>query len=379
MMQETVKRSSSKLKLMLLGLSLVLLAAAIGGVLYIRAQRAETRLLKEQAADAKTTSARLADRTAELETQLETQAEALTSARTRLATTSGKLSSLRLQISKSEGAARATLERQAAELEQAKEKYESQLQRQEKQLAELKRTGHAAEDIAQKYEKSLFMLIAKTPDRLVGFCTAFAVNTDGLLATNAHCVRNIATMSDQGITTLARMNRDASRTYRVTHWRSHSGYNNTAFSQDVAVVKLDLKGQKLPVAVGLAPDSLVHNLSPGRAVYTMGFPGRVMNESRPAADFRAAVISRLTTYENAPGDADTARVVWHSALTSKGTSGSPIFNADGLVVAVNNGGLSARRVYTKDAVTGALKSDFAYDATGLNFGIRVDTLREVMQ
>lgn len=377
MMQETVRKSSIKLKIMIAVLTVLLLGITIGSVFYFLHQRDETEKLQRQTRRADEQRGALETKTEALQTKLNETGRNLDGTRTNLASASSRLADLRLEMQEAEGAAKTRLEAQAAELERTKTQYEATLADQEKKLAALKRTEQAAEVIAEKYERSLFMLIAKTNDRLVGYCTAFAISPDGLLATNAHCVRNMDKMKAQGIVSLARMNRNADKTYQIVKWRSHSDYKNSAFSSDVALVQLDLKGDRLPISVELASDDDVHRLAPGRPVYTMGFPGRVMNEARPAADFRAAVISRLTTYDNTPGTPETARMVWHSALTSKGTSGSPIFNADGKVIAVNNGGLSARRVYTTDAVTGRLKEGFAYDATGLNFGIRVDALREV--
>lgn len=379
MMVETVKKSSLKLKIMIGVLAGLLLIGSGVAWWIISGQEKETDELRRKADQAAEAQGELQEKTEELEESLSSTAEDLTAARERLAGTSARLAGLRVQIQEADGESRAKLEEQARALEATRSEYETQLQGQERQLAELRRTGNAAEVIASNYEKALFMLIAKTPQRLVGYCTAFAINRDGLLATNAHCVRNQQTLEDQGIHTVARMNRDPAQTFLVTRSKSHPDYDNTAFSADVAIVQLDLHGQTLPVSVELGDEEAWAKLRPGQAIYTMGYPGKVMNEARPAADFRAAVISRLTNYENAPDETPNARVVWHSALTSKGTSGSPIFNADGRVVAVNNGGLSARRVYTKDAVTGALKQDFAYDATGLNFGIRVDALHELLR
>lgn len=365
MMAETAANQSRPLKAMIAVLSVLLVLGAIGAGVYIYLQKQETDDLRRRAEKAQVGAE-------ELESKLD-------AARGGLADSSGKLAELRMKILEAQGESRTKLEKQAEALEKVKTKYEAQLGSQEKQLAALTRTGQASLEIAKKNERALFMLIAKTPEGLVGYCTAFAVTRDGILGTNAHCVRNLGDMSDQGVKTVARMNRHPERTYEVVKWKSHKDYNNKAFSADVALVKLQLGDEKLPVAVELAGTEELTHLAPGLPIYTMGFPGKVMNEKRPAADFRAAVISRLTDYDNEPRSGDANKVVWHSALTSKGTSGSPIFNANGRVVAVNNGGLSARRVYIKDAKTGAMSEDVAYDATGLNFGIRVDVFEELLK
>lgn len=238
----------------------------------------------------------------------------------------------------------------------------------------------AAESIVTRFGRSVFMLIAQRPSGELGFCTAFAISADGVLATNAHCVRELKDLRSggaSGVRIVARMNTpegSAPTTFDVRSWKEHPDYDGTDLSPDVAVVALDLGGATLPVVAELASEDVALGLKAGQPIFTLGFPGQVMNEARPAADLRAAVVSRLTTRDNTPGDAASSYVVWHSALTSKGTSGSPIFDADGRVVAVNNGGLSAREVLVTDPATGKARREVISEATGLNYGIRVDRL-----
>ena len=48
-------------------------------------------------------------------------------------------------------------------------------------------------------------------------------------------------------------------------------------------------------------------------------------------------------------------------------------------IAVNTGGLGAQYVVTNDPTTGKAKRTLTYDATGLNFGIRIDALHELLR
>lgn len=235
----------------------------------------------------------------------------------------------------------------------------------------------AAETIASRYAKSVFMLIAQRDGKEVGFCTAFAVSRDGVLVTNAHCVRELKDMRARS-RIVARMNTAPDNTFEVLRWKEHPAYDGSDLSPDVALLEVAVGPEGLPVVAELAAPEVAVAMAAGQPIYTLGFPGQVMNEARPAADLRAAVVSRLTTKDNTSGDAASAYVVWHSALTSKGTSGSPVFDAAGRVVAVNSGGLSARELTVTDPVTGATRTEVIAEANGLNYAIRVDRVSDLV-
>ena len=230
--------------------------------------------------------------------------------------------------------------------------------------------------VAQASERSLFMLIALEQEGARGFCTAFAVTADGGLATNAHCVERLAEYRAAGVSVVARMNRAPELSYEVVAWKAHPGFDGSPLSLDVGLLRV-AAGGPLQVVAPLADDDALRELVPGRTIYTLGFAGEVMNEAAPAADFRVAAISRLTTTDNAPGDGSNARIVWHSALTSHGTSGSPIFDVEGRVIAVASGGLSGREIEVADGA-GGTRAQIITEANGLNFGVRIDAIRELL-
>ena len=122
-------------------------------------------------------------------------------------------------------------------------------------------------------------------------------------------------------------------------------------SPDVGWLKVD---GTLPAKVTLATASEYEALATGDPMFTYGFPGRLADVSAPEATFVEGVVGRITTLDGRAGDVKEPRLIQHSAFTSGGTSGSPIFNAAGHVVAVNTGGYvdkvaGARRVQLRHA------------------------------
>jgi len=95
------------------------------------------------------------------------------------------------------------------------------------------------------------------------------------------------------------------------------------------------------------------------------------------ASFRGGNIARLTDFDSKMVDDEHNQFVWHTALISKGTSGSPIFDRFGRVIAVNNGTMSAEKIVTSNGLTQEVK--YIYSADGLNFGVRVDVLHDLAE
>lgn len=258
--------------------------------------------------------------------------------------------------------------------------------------------------LSKAYGPALYMLIA-APDESVlfprleaaraplpkpgaqeGFCTAFAITPDGYLATNAHCIDAMYALlldyAESGIpvSLVAKRHEDSSTAIplRIETARRHRRHTHV-YSPDVAVIQMDLAAAGLasvPAYVQLATPEELAAVAPGQPIYTLGFPGKVMDAYRVLADFRGGNIARLTPFDTASDSPTDKHWVWHTALISKGTSGSPIFDREGHVVAVNSGTESVEQVLTSDGSSQSVK--YIYSADALNFGVRVDLLHEVI-
>src|SRR5262249_36118225 len=109
-------------------------------------------------------------------------------------------------------------------------------------------------------------------------------------------------------------------------------------------------------------------------VYLIGFPGRLMDTSNPAATFMGAHVGRITNAAGRPGAFADAWLIQHDAATTHGTSGSPVFNGKGHVIAINAGGY----LEDDDVTIGGKKTDGVKDSP-YKFGMRVDLLDAILK
>jgi S1-C subfamily serine protease len=216
-------------------------------------------------------------------------------------------------------------------------------------------------DIAKANRAAVWLVAVHSPTgQEEGFCSAFAVGDDRL-ATNAHCVAAAEELRRRGGQIVVVQNGNAKSRQPVERMKRVRGFvpGGTTISPDVGWLKVD---GKLPTKTMLATASEYQALATGDPMFTYGFPGRLADISAPEATFVEGVVGRITTLDGRAGDVTQMRLIQHSAFTSGGTSGSPIFNAAGHVVAVNTGGYV----------------DKSRALAGYNFGMRVDLLDELL-
>ena len=116
-------------------------------------------------------------------------------------------------------------------------------------------------------------------------------------------------------------------------------------------------------------------------IFVFGFPGDLNDVRSPVATLTQGVIGRITTFGGKAGDAKTKQLIQHSAFTSKGTSGSPVFDKHGHVVAVNSGYYRGKsRVNIADPVTGeSEEADVSRDLSGYSFSVRIDAALDFLE
>ena len=217
-------------------------------------------------------------------------------------------------------------------------------------------------ELASAYADSIFLVVVqylndenKTVNSGIG--TAFVVDSSGVLGTNAHVAEMMTGPLAAGSTKRLSVvvQNSTGLIFNALRALQHPGYDRTN-SPDVALIWFDtqhkVKG-KVPVkALPLASDDELQALSVGQHLGTLGFPGELSNTylsvidgdnmvaPRTVATFKDGWITRVTDFQGTAGaNVEEHYLIHHSASTSGGTSGSPMFDGKGRVVALNNAGM----------------------------------------
>jgi hypothetical protein len=274
-------------------------------------------------------------------------------------------------------------------------KMRDHFQQQQQLIDDLKRD--AALDIAQR-DAAIFMLIvqpnademrAASPPRSPldgrpgfddGFCTAFAIHPDGWLATNARCINAIMALRHEytrdGVHVsfaARRSGGDASFPIDLESLHTH-----TLVSADLGILKLTLPdGERLSQVAPLATADEALHLTIGQPIYILGFSDKAMNPYAPQAGFHGGHIANFSDFSQANAAPAQSQLMWHTAYTSKGAGGAPIFDRQGRVVAVNSGLTGLERVTTASGEVQRVQPLFAAEA--IHFGVRVDLLHDLLR
>lgn len=205
--------------------------------------------------------------------------------------------------------------------------------------------------------------------------TGFAVATD-VICTNAHVVsglqERISTIRSNLTPLFVAIPADGTgrNAYRLSAENNeilsfwHPNYTGSPSSADVALV---FTTKEMPSFSRLVSSLDAMELEVGQEIATMGFPGEIDSNynpaTRPIPTSKIGAISALRPYDEATLSTIfwgriANKVVQYDFDTTGGTSGSPIFNRRGEVVAVHNA---------------------SYDTGSLDFGIRADEARDLLR
>jgi len=270
------------------------------------------------------------------------------------------------------------MKRQLVAERKEKEQLAGKLEQLNRRLARVT-PATSGKEIVRRNLKAIFLMAYNDPLKgAKGYCTAFAVRKR-VLATNAHCVLALERYRRLGRSSYVVMNRVPSSRYKITKVAHHPSYHKPrkTISKDVGLLKV---GRDIPFLAELASDTGLQDLESGDIIYTYGFPGRLANVSSPSATLVQGIIGRITALDGRLGSFATNFLIQHSAFTSGGTSGSPIFNREGKVIAINAGSyVEPGSMQVLNPFTGRRgQIVVTKPLAGYNFGIRIDVLESLL-
>jgi S1-C subfamily serine protease len=175
----------------------------------------------------------------------------------------------------------------------------------------------AYEQLAQRAARSVYAVVVDENGTQTFIGTAFAVSP-GLLATSAHVAVQLA--GHQGAAIVG----DTFEKELIAGVDTHPGWHAGSLEGDVALLRL-VKGPAVPLP--LADDGGFRKLRRGASVASFGFPAASTHGQRPRGRLAIDVVGDVR------GDYLEAGL-----SIAPGTSGSPVFDARGSVVAIVAGG-----------------------------------------
>ncbi len=222
-------------------------------------------------------------------------------------------------------------------------------------------------NLYDRSRKGIFMLAIGSE----GFCTAFAVRPS-MLATNARCIHEARSRSGS-VKAIENEGRGEVK-FDVIEMRPHPSYrqgDTNNITPDVGVVII--RGRAAMV-LEMATKKELAESSAGDDVYVIGFPDRLMDVSNPAATFLAAHIGRVTGAAGRPVPYKDNWLVQHDASSTRGTTGSPVFDGQGKVIAINAGEYLEEG---EQKIAG--RNIEVVKASPYKFGMRIDLIEALLQ
>ncbi len=223
-------------------------------------------------------------------------------------------------------------------------------------------------------------------DIIVG--TAFGAYYTDRLWTNAHVVTRIDELLDDDrlrfrnpTPFVAKTGTliGESETYAWNRHYTHPDYDGTVESPDLAILVLN---EELPHDLpSLLPREMTGAMRIGQPLGTLGFPAYppLHNDVLPLATFREGTLSSLRPFYDAAFDRDpqnTGRVVHYNMSLAGGTSGSPVFDHNGYIVAVQYAGI-VREILDDEVVIGRVETHEDYGIHVLAVWEFIDWLERV--
>ena len=211
--------------------------------------------------------------------------------------------------------------------------------------------------------------------------TGFSAHYTNVIWTNAHVVEGIldvlSEFKDLDLKPFAVKSGTTiggPATYELNLYQVHPAYDGTTQSPDIGLLILETEFTDVP---SFLPREFAAELRLGQPVATMGFPGEIaaLNTTVPLATFKDGTISAMRPFrpEAESVTPENSRFIQHNLDLSGGTSGSPIFDHLGWIVAINNAGTETLVIDQRSGEPRRVPSG------NIGFGIRVDDVWDFIE
>ena len=164
-----------------------------------------------------------------------------------------------------------------------------------------------------------------------------------------------------------RINGKKGKSFRISHLQPHPGYSNKkSFTPDVGIITIEGEHDSV---FKIAERKKLYNLKSGVPIGYLGFPmerlpnGNV-DESSPLASMQTGIIVAVSAPSMKDDGKEKNFLIRHNLPSVGGASGSPIFDTDGSVIAVNTASTSIPGTRLPSAAL-------------VNLGLRVDLIHGV--
>lgn len=203
--------------------------------------------------------------------------------------------------------------------------------------------------VVKRHESSVGLVICAKAGQSQPTGTAWVVRP-GVFATNAHVVVPVIKTLREGGTAYVVPSKTSDSRLRVTQAIAHPRYFD-------APVSVDGKGQvtssydvgllvvegETPSPMVLAQEPKLRQLDSGHRIAFLGFPmenlrGNGVDLHHPVATMQSGIVTAVTDFWLARADYQARTLVQHNLPAVGGASGSPIFDAEGQVVAILSSG-----------------------------------------
>lgn len=221
----------------------------------------------------------------------------------------------------------------------------------------------------------------------VGIGTAWAVRPN-VFVTNAHVVAPVRKILKHGGSAFIAINEQPTTKLRIVAAKAHPKYGARAlnyegkpsvpFAFDVGLLQTD---GSAPATFQIASPQEVQGMRSGYRVAYLGFPmerliGQNVNMYDPLATMQSGIVTSVSDYWFGDSGPQRNLLIRHNLGATGGASGSPIFNANGKVVAVLNGGNISVAL---DVSANKVKPVRTPNAAMINFAQRADIIRDLLQ